>query len=132
MKHKEEIIRWANCPDGTKVWNKKDGFEWRTSEEPLWLIHHEYIVDDEYSEIRKAQAEGETILYYGKEVPYALKFNSGIDSYSIKKEFVPVLKRSKETGKIFCFTSETTGTNIETCKARNTLYEVNSDKWEDI
>jgi hypothetical protein len=60
-KHKEEIIRWANSPEGTKVWvREEDMDEWFTTLHPSWYNGSKYIVDDEYAEVRKALAVGKT------------------------------------------------------------------------
>ncbi len=55
MECRDEIIRWANSPDGTKVWkyfpipNK----EWMLVQNPFTDSHSLYIVDDEEAEMRK-------------------------------------------------------------------------------
>jgi hypothetical protein len=55
MTHEKEIKRWAECPDGTKVWYRdtKDK-EWDLIEYAAWDdASSVYIVDDEYAEVRK-------------------------------------------------------------------------------
>ena len=47
MKHREEIIRWANCPEGTKVWYRRGEGEWADASYPCFLPYVDYIVDDE-------------------------------------------------------------------------------------
>ncbi len=68
MTHEKEINRWAECPDGTKVWAlHKEGPDkkgWSLLEHPLWETVTNYIVDDEHSQFRKAQIDGRTILAY--------------------------------------------------------------------
>ncbi len=54
MKHKDEIIRWANCPDGTMVW-QKIGDNWYRINNPDWRPNNVYIVDDEEAEKRKLE-----------------------------------------------------------------------------
>ncbi len=62
MKHKNEMIRWANSLDGTKVWNKPLGQKgWNCNDNPQWTITTIYIVDDGYAELRKAQLDGKSI-----------------------------------------------------------------------
>ncbi len=65
MTHKKEIERWANCPDGTKVWVRGNGDSkgWFLFEsiDVIWNKNFIYIVDDEYAELRKAEADGKTI-----------------------------------------------------------------------
>ena len=53
MKHKNEIIRWAKCPDETAVWYRTEDANWAKSRYPLWNINTIYIVDDEWAEIAK-------------------------------------------------------------------------------
>ena len=67
MKHKLEITRWANCPDNTDVWYRQSNDEyigWQLSKNPFWHPYCVYIVDDEWSEIRKAFIDGKTIEVY--------------------------------------------------------------------
>jgi len=54
MKHKDEIIRWTNCPDGTMVW-QKIGDNWYRINNPDWRPNNVYIVDDEEAEKRKLE-----------------------------------------------------------------------------
>ena len=64
MKHKEEIIRWANSPKGTKVWIKHIVGNWFLCEGTIaWNEKYQHIVDDEWAELRKAYVDGETIEY---------------------------------------------------------------------
>jgi len=63
MKHEKEICYWAKQPDGTKVWrraNDKDS-EWKLNLFPKWYETSHYIVDDEWAELRKAQADGKQL-----------------------------------------------------------------------
>ena len=63
MKHADEICYWAKHPDGTKTWwkNKYEN-KWKFVD-PGWYIDSEdiYIVDDKWSELRKAQADGKQL-----------------------------------------------------------------------
>ena len=63
MKHEKEIIHWAKSPEGTKVWVKPLSGEWFKINNVSWDKDITYIVDDEYAELRKAQADGKTIEY---------------------------------------------------------------------
>jgi len=58
--HKDEIIRWANSPEGTMVWYKDFG-HWIITDNPSWDSGTLYIVDDEWAELRKAQADGKQL-----------------------------------------------------------------------
>ena len=61
-KHKEEILRWANCPDGTKVWVKADIVtKWIMVNTPDWLPDRIYIVNDEWQLLRRSQADGKQL-----------------------------------------------------------------------
>ena len=140
MKHEKEIIRWAECPEGTKVWYRKRGHEWKETIGPLWHTDHEYIIADKYAEIRKAEKDGETILFNGKEASYTLEFTDDIKNYSTKKYFTPVLKRSLLTDSIFCFVSEESAYLIsegkkDSCNELGDLVKdlksVYSNNWED-
>ena len=64
MTHEDEIQYWGSHPDGTKVWSKEGG-EWELSEgAPAWLPEGQYIVDNDWAELRKAQADGEQLQYH--------------------------------------------------------------------
>ena len=140
MTHKDEIIRWANCPDDTKVWYRRAESMWDIVVTPLWLFDVDYIVDDKYAELRKAQADGKTILFLGEEADN-LSFNNELENYSIKKDFAHVLKRSVHTGKIVCFISEIEGIVVDDNdwveydvgdKLENLVPYDNRDHWEDV
>ncbi len=53
MIHEKEIQRWATCPDGTKVWWKDNLRDWLLTANASWNKRDNYIVDDEYAELRK-------------------------------------------------------------------------------
>ena len=64
MTHANEIKRWADCPDGTKIWYKTPiSTTWSTIEYPSWTERVKYIVDDEYAELRKAHTDGKQIEF---------------------------------------------------------------------
>jgi len=140
MKHEKEIIKWAKCKDGTGVWTRNRYNDWTLVNEPYWIPSLEYIIDDEYAELRKAQSDGATILFQGKELD-SLKFDSALKKYSIKEEFTPVLKRSIHTGRVICFTSESEGILISTeglvsLDVGDRLTDLttcnNKEHWEDV
>ena len=61
-KHGEEMKRWAEAPDRTKVWHKmKAADSWALDGAPAWLHDILYIVDDEWAELRKAQIDGKQL-----------------------------------------------------------------------
>ena len=61
--HKEERIRHANAPRGTEVWLRNVAQSWKLTDEPIWSDRSKYIVDDEWSEIRKAHLNRKTIEF---------------------------------------------------------------------
>ena len=66
-RHKDEIIRWLNSAEGRRVWiNKNQGRGWYLhipSTINCWYDEHSYIVDDEWAELRKAQADGKQLEF---------------------------------------------------------------------
>ena len=61
-KHEDEIFRWAQQPEGTKVWCKRKGDKhWGLMKTPGWFPDNQYIVDDEYAtdRMRIIETEGE-------------------------------------------------------------------------
>ena len=87
MKHKEEILRWDNCPDDTQVWSREINAQkgWGKVSAPFWSERKVYVVDDKYAELRKAQADGATILFLGEEIGN-LNFDNELENYSIKEK----------------------------------------------
>lgn len=67
-KHKDEIIRWANSHEGTRVWNKGPASRWQLIDNPRWTKDTKYIVDDRWSELRKAQEDGTQLQRFDGEV----------------------------------------------------------------
>ena len=102
MKHKKEIKRWANSPDGTKVWVKIDTKQgWVPLVSPSFIKENVYIVDDEYATMRKAFMDGVTIQYNNcdnhwrdlildSDVPVAWGYP--VENYRIKPEEPKVKK----------------------------------------
>lgn len=67
MTYKKEVIRWANSPDGTRVWeyfpipNK----QWIRITHGMFLSPNtKYIVDDEWAYLRMAQEDGKQLQLY--------------------------------------------------------------------
>lgn len=57
--HKDEIVRWANSPEGTKVWYKRlYNSKWVLCSYASWRSNYTYIVNDRQSEDRKKLADG--------------------------------------------------------------------------
>jgi len=53
-KHRSEIIRWADAPEATGVWFKRQNeLEWILTAHPSWNTDLLYIVDDKHAKIRK-------------------------------------------------------------------------------
>ncbi len=64
MTHKKEIEYWAKQPDGTGVWvyNKTEA-KWLLQKIPSFSPSHIWVVDNEWAELRKANAEGKIIQF---------------------------------------------------------------------
>ena len=57
-KHRKEIIRFANSEDDTGVWLRYYKWTiWVKTFTPRWSINNDYILDDEYADIRKESIE---------------------------------------------------------------------------
>ena len=63
MTHENEIKYWSEHPDGTKVWCKSESTDGWVLIEPKWTGIGTYIVDNEWAELRKAQADGKQLQY---------------------------------------------------------------------
>lgn len=100
-KHINEMKRWADAPDGTRVWFKDvDDLSWDTTLMPLWVESCIYIVDDEWAELRKAQADGKQLQVYQNMVKwvddrlvYSDLSSSTPERWRIKLEAMEKLKR---------------------------------------
>ena len=58
-KHIDEMRRWADAPDGTKVWSKySKNDSWIINNDPPFWPICDYVVDDEWAELRKAEIDG--------------------------------------------------------------------------
>ena len=56
------MIRWANSKEDTKVWIKQDRGDWFLSANNIaWNKDNQYIVNDGWAELRKAEADGKII-----------------------------------------------------------------------
>ena len=67
-----EVKRWARAEEGTNIWVKcaNDGESWHLRCDVYFSPDCVYIVDDEWAELRKAQADGKQLqfkLYSGAE-----------------------------------------------------------------
>lgn len=90
--HKDEIIRWAKCPNGTEIWHRHKGDKkWLKTDEPNWYPTKIYIVDDEFAELRKAYADGKTIQQHNPQTQEWVDIQNpffiyGTSCYRIKPE----------------------------------------------
>lgn len=61
-KHVIEIILWANCQEGTKVWCKrKNDKHWILMKSPSWDKDNQYIVDGENAVLRMEDADASMV-----------------------------------------------------------------------
>ena len=51
--HRDEMIRFAESPEGRLCWYKSNCTYWNTTSAPAWLNGNTYIVDDVHAELRK-------------------------------------------------------------------------------
>ena len=64
MIHENEICYWARHEDGTEVWMKSElSNDWELLMNPYWHKNRKYITNDEWAELRKAQADGKQLQY---------------------------------------------------------------------
>jgi len=91
--HLEEICYWAEHPFGTKVWCKTEK-EWLRQNCSGWLPVYTYIVDNEWAELRKAQADGKQLQlklqdkWIDAELVIKNKYNSTPKHWRIKPDKV--------------------------------------------
>ena len=140
-KHQDEMIRFANSPEGTKVWYKSDGC-WYDIIKPIWVKKLHYIVDDKHAELRKLQhdkPETEFEIKHPQQTEWCYfdGENWELDKdYRVKEEaFKPVLK--KRDGDVVCFIDRKKYVLIEQ-GMRNTAqifiadYPFDSKYWKDV
>ena len=118
-KHREVIIWFMDQPGGTEVLSKspENNDKWFLTMDPAWRLNTLYIINDIYSEYRKAIAMGKQVQYYKqltatwedlettnpnisfKEVGYRIKPEE--PKFTIGNWVVSILKdESKETWRI--------------------------------
>lgn len=62
-----EVIKWYCDNPGKGVWCKFENCNnWELRHTPRFDVFTKYIQNDEYAELRKAQADGKTIQYYSR------------------------------------------------------------------
>ncbi len=94
MTHEKEIQRWSTTPDGTGVWYRyKNDTKWDklNAAQVGWHDWCIYIVDDEYAELRKAEADGKTIQISNRNQTIWSDwskpgYSEGVINYRIKPE----------------------------------------------
>lgn len=148
-KHINEMERWAKAPDGTRMWFKDgDDLDWDTTLMPFWAESCIYIVDDEWAELRKAQADGKQLQVYQNMVKWVddkLSYSdletSTPEHWRIKPEIkFPVYRRSKITGIILKFVDRqigdvvmSDGKHYEIGERRTTLMPFDdAENWEEV
>lgn len=115
-KHWRELKRWAEAPNGTEMWHKTENEKWVLSLFISGSDDSEYIVDDEWAELRKAQADGKQLQYlHGSvwtdcELRYVDMKTSKASEWRIKPEVeFPIYRRHRRNGYIYKFYSEKSG-----------------------
>lgn len=86
MTHETEIKYWAEHPDGTRVWLKYEDCDWTSLQdhEINWRLKDGiYIVDNQWAELRKAQADGKQLQYNEGTWEDRILILSHIDLYNI-------------------------------------------------
>ena len=62
-KHKE-AIEWFYSKPNQQIWFLCNDNTWMLVQNPGWFIDNKYAINDDYSEFRKAKAEGKIIQFY--------------------------------------------------------------------
>jgi len=57
-------------PEGAEIWCKGSLNEWNLSAQPTWNIECEYVINDSYSEYRKAIEDSKTVQYLNIEMKW--------------------------------------------------------------
>ena len=81
--HKKEMVRFIEAEQGTKVWRKDESnkYKWVLLDYPSWIEESNYIVDDEYAEVRKFYHDN-GYCYFNDEKSFNLSFWGNIEEYS--------------------------------------------------
>jgi len=59
--HANEIIIWANSPEGTKVWcRRKKEKRWLLMQTPSWNKDNDYVINGTKAERRKRKIENKS------------------------------------------------------------------------
>lgn len=103
-KYKDVFDWWL---DGGKVWMRHvNGAKWYYVEDnPHWSSNEVYVQDDEYVELRKAQADGKVVQYYDSNYnEWVDGLQTGWKDYRIRPD-EPTFRvgeylREKSTGKV--------------------------------
>ncbi len=91
-KLKDEIIRFANSPVGTKIWVKEMG-SWNLVDYARWFEDEDdivYIVDDEFANLRKLEIDGKILQFKYHDIIEKVDWNfvkiEELKFYTIKRE----------------------------------------------
>jgi len=73
-RHWKAMEWWKDQPEGTRIWCKMpDGYypyymsKWHLQSDPLWSSDAEYVINDEFAELRKAIADKKKIEVYNED-----------------------------------------------------------------
>jgi len=86
---KNEINRWADSPEGTKVWCRQT-IKWVLYSAPSWSKKFQYIVDDCHAELRKLQIDEPETKFEMRDVDkwYCVEVSAWLidEEYRVKEE----------------------------------------------
>ena len=154
-KHKIVIDWFYEQPDTTCVLvRNKDTNQWLGTNCPTFSENDDYLINDEYSEIRKAIYEGKEIEMLGRSgwtsVKYdepntkftcireALRVNPKLKSPVIKKDKNMIVKFTSEHTFTIVFVFNTIGfnfmgiTDFSDVIGKEFDYNINDERWEDV
>ena len=156
-KHKKVINWFYNQPEGTKVLEKNRILEtWKELEDPIFSVENDYLINDEYVELRKAIYNGKEIESFdvidskwklSKVTNPNIDFSLKLKHYRIsQKNTYPVFKKNdfmivkfinKEKSKIvFIFDKDKALSNAKVITPERLLEinikDINDEQWEDV
>lgn len=145
-----EVKRWVRAEEATNIWVKcASGERWDLRCDVHFSPDCIYIVDDEWAELRKAQADGKQLRHYCSDESRwcdqpleEIHWNHGNPAeWRIKSEVkFPVYFLSEATDTIYRFDDEETATAVITDDSKTTIGKkyplhiryCNTDRWRKL